>query len=94
VVIEPAPSNWSALEIVIGRIRAYISKRTGGAPPFDVEVNRHGVSEVDAFDGLVEVANPAIQSLSVLVPPRIFDSRWNRNASRASSSDLRNSSYG
>jgi hypothetical protein len=85
IVIEPAPNNWNALGIVIGRIRAYIRKRTGGAPPFqmgtpsaviavrgtrfDVEVNRHGVSEVDVFDGLVEVANPAIQGSSVLIPP-------------------------
>ena len=36
---------------------------------FDVEVNRHGVSEVDVFDGLVDVANPAIQGSSVLLPP-------------------------
>ena len=85
IVIEPAPNNWNALGIVIGRIRAYIRKRTGGTPPFqmgtpsaviavrgtrfDVEVNQHGVSEVDVFDGLVEVANPAIPGSSVLVPP-------------------------
>jgi len=84
-VIEPAPNNWNALEVMIGRVRAYIRKRTGGAPPFqmgtpsaviavrgtrfDVEVNRRGVSEVDVFDGLVEVANPAIQGSSVLVAP-------------------------
>ena len=85
IVIEAAPSNWNALEVVIGRIRAYIRKRTGGAPPFqmgtpsaviavrgtrfDVEVNRQGVSEVDVFEGLVEVANPALSGSSVLVSP-------------------------
>lgn len=85
VVIEPQPGNWNALQIVLGRIRAYIRKRTGGAPPFqmgtpsaviavrgtrfDVEVNQRGVSEVDVFDGLVEVANPAIAGSSVLVSP-------------------------
>jgi hypothetical protein len=85
LLIEPAPSNWNTLAILIGRIRAYIRKRTGGAPPFqmgtpsaviavrgtrfDVEVNRHGVTEVDVFDGLVEVANPAIPGSSVLVAP-------------------------
>lgn len=85
VVIDPAPGNWNALEIVLGRIRAYIRKRTGGAPPFqmgtpsaviavrgtrfDVEVNQRGVSEVDVFDGLVEVASNSGVGSSVLVSP-------------------------
>jgi hypothetical protein len=85
ILTEPAPGSWNSLGILIGRIRAYIRKRTGGAPPFqmgtpsaviavrgtrfDVEVNRHGVTEVDVFDGLVEVANPGIQGSSVLVAP-------------------------
>jgi hypothetical protein len=85
VVREPAPGNWNAVEVLLGRIRAYIRKRTGGAPPFqmgtpsaviavrgtrfDVEVNGHGVSEVDVFDGLVEVASPTIPGSSVLVSP-------------------------
>jgi len=85
VVTEPAPGNWNSLEILMGRIRAYIRKRTGGAPPFqmgtpsaviavrgtrfDVEVNRRGVSEIDVFDGLVEVASPTITGSSVLVYP-------------------------
>jgi hypothetical protein len=85
VVREPAPGNWNAAEVLLGRIRAYIRKRTGGAPPFqmgtpsaviavrgtrfDVEVNGHGVSEVDVFDGLVEVASPTIPGSSVLVRP-------------------------
>jgi len=85
VLGEPAPGNWNAIEILLGRVRAYIRKRTGGAPPFqmgtpsavvavrgtrfDVEVNGHGVSEVDVFDGLVEVASSTIAGSSVLVSP-------------------------
>jgi len=85
VVREPAPGNWNAVEILLGRVRAYIRKRTGGAPPFqmgtpsaviavrgtrfDVEVNGHGVSEVDVFDGLVEVASSTIPGSAVLVSP-------------------------
>jgi len=85
VVKEPAPGNWDALEILLGRVHAYIRKRTGGAPPFqmgtpsaviavrgtrfDVEVNGRGVSEVDVFDGLVEVASSTIPGYSVLVSP-------------------------
>lgn len=85
VVTEPAPGNWNAVEILLGRVRAYIRKRTGGAPPFqmgtpsaviavrgtrfDVEVNGRGVSEVDVFDGLVEVASTATSGSSVLVSP-------------------------
>ena len=33
IVREPAPGNWNAVEVILGRIRAYIRKRTGGAPP-------------------------------------------------------------
>ena len=85
VVKAPAPGNWNAVEVLLGRVSAYIRKRTGGAPPFqmgtpsaviavrgtrfDVEVNGRGVSEVDVFDGLVEVAAPAIPGSSVLVSP-------------------------
>ncbi|MGZ3319328.1 MAG: FecR family protein [Isosphaeraceae bacterium] len=85
VVKEPAPGNWDTLEILLGRVRAYIRKRTGGAPPFqmgtpsaviavrgtrfDVEVNGRGVSEVDVFDGLVEVASSTNPGSSVLVSP-------------------------
>ena len=85
VVREPVPGAWNTLDITLGRIRAYIRKRTGGAPPFqmgtpsaviavrgtrfDVEVNTRGVSEIDVFDGLVEVASPGIPGASVLVSP-------------------------
>lgn len=85
ILTEPTPGSWNSLGILIGRIRAYIRKRTGGAPPFqmgtpsaviavrgtrfDVEVNQRGVTEVDVFDGVVEVANPRIPGTSVLVAP-------------------------
>ena len=85
LVSEPVPGNWNAVEILVGRVRAYIRKRTGGAPPFqmgtpsaviavrgtrfDVEVNRRGVSEIDVFDGLVEVASSTVSAASVLVSP-------------------------
>jgi hypothetical protein len=36
---------------------------------FDVEVNRNGVSEVDVFEGLVEVASAKLPGVSVLVSP-------------------------
>ena len=85
ILNQPSPSNWNTLEVLLGRIRAYIQKRTGGAPPFqlgtpsavvavrgtrfDVEVNRRGTTEVDVFDGLVEVASSGIKGKSVLVSP-------------------------
>ncbi len=85
VISEPKPGNWNAVEILLGRVRAYIRKRTGGAPPFqmgtpsaviavrgtrfDVEVNKRGVSEIDVFDGLVEVGSSVAAGRSVLVRP-------------------------
>jgi len=85
LVKEPASGSWSTLDIIVGRVRAYIRKRTGGAPPFqmatpsaviavrgtrfDVSINSHGVSEIDVFEGLVEVAGTGIAAGSVLVNP-------------------------
>ena len=85
ILQAPQPGNWDALQIIIGRVRAYIRKRTGGAPPFqmgtpsaviavrgtrfDVEVNARGVSEVDVFEGLVEVGSTTVPGVSVLVSP-------------------------
>jgi hypothetical protein len=81
----PQPGNWDTLQILLGRVRSYIRKRTGGAPPFqmatpsaviavrgtrfDVEVNKTGVTEVDVFDGLVEVGSATGAGRSVLVGP-------------------------
>lgn len=85
ILRAPQSGAWDALEILLGRVRAYIRKRTGGAPPFqmgtpsaviavrgtrfDVEVNRNGVSEIDVFQGLVEVASATLPGVSVLVSP-------------------------
>jgi FecR protein len=85
VLHEPQPGTWDTLQIMIGRVRAFIRKRTGGAPPFqmgtpsaviavrgtrfDVEVNSRGISEIDVFDGLVEVGSVTLPGVSVLVSP-------------------------
>ena len=85
ILSAPQPGNWDALQILVGKVRAYIRKRTGGAPPFqmgtpsaviavrgtrfDVEANRSGVSEIDVFEGLVEVGSATLPGVSVLVSP-------------------------
>ncbi len=85
ILNKPGPGNWNYLQLLIGHIRAFIRKRTGGQPPFqlgtpsavvavrgtrfDVEVNRLGVTEVDVFEGLVEVSAKGIPGSSVLVRP-------------------------
>ena len=85
ILQAPQPGNWDTMQIILGKVRAYIRKRTGGAPPFqmgtpsaviavrgtrfDVEVNSNGVSEVDVFEGLVEVASNTGTGASVLVSP-------------------------
>ena len=85
ILLAPQPGNWDALQIILGKVRAYIRKRTGGAPPFqmgtpsaviavrgtrfDVEVNATGVSEIDVFEGLVEVGSTTLPGVSVLVSP-------------------------
>ncbi len=85
ILKQPGSGNWEYFELLFGRIRAYITKRTGGAPPFelgtpsavvavrgtrfDVIVSHQGVTEVDVFRGLVEVAGVGIPGKSVLVRP-------------------------
>src|SRR5207244_12956403 len=72
-------------QLLLGRIRALINKRTGGAVPFelgtpsaviavrgtqfDVEVNPRNVTEVDVVDGLVEVYGRNAIGRSVLLEP-------------------------
>ncbi len=72
LVQQPAPSDQSYFQILFGRIRAFVSKQTGGAgafqlgtpsaviavrgTEFEIEVNRLHVTEVDVFEGLVEVS--------------------------------------
>ena len=85
ILQAPQPGNWDTLQIILGKVRAYIRKRTGGAPPFqmgtpsaviavrgtrfDVEVNASGISEIDVFEGLVEVGSATLPGVSVLVSP-------------------------
>jgi FecR-like protein len=70
---QPSVTDPSYFQLLLGRIRAVINKRTGGTAPFemgtpsaviavrgtqfDVEVNRRSVTEVDVIDGLVEVSS-------------------------------------
>ena len=88
VLHQPSPNNWNSLELLLGRIRAFIQKRTGGAPPFqlgtpsaviavrgtrfDVDVDKKGTTEVDVLDGIVEVTGLSVPSKSVLVTPGFF----------------------
>ena len=84
-VQQPSLTDPSYLQLLLGRIRALINKRTGGAVPFelgtpsaviavrgtqfDVEVNARNVTEVDVVDGLVEVYGRNINGGSVLLEP-------------------------
>lgn len=82
---QPSLSDPTYLQLLLGRIRALVNKRTGGAAPFelgtpsaviavrgtefDVEVNRRSVTEVDVMDGLVEVSGRSPGAGSVLLEP-------------------------
>src|SRR3981081_997097 len=84
-VQQPSLTDPSYLQLLLGRIRALINKRTGGAVPFelgtpsaviavrgtqfDVEVNARNVTEVDVVDGLVEGFGQNANGGSVLVEP-------------------------
>jgi hypothetical protein len=84
-VQQPSLTDPSYLQLLLGRIRALINKRTGGAVPFelgtpsaviavrgtqfDVEVNSRNVTEVDVVDGLVEVYGRNANGGSVLLEP-------------------------
>jgi hypothetical protein len=81
---QPTFTDRGYFQLLLGRIRAAISKRTGGAPPFElgtpsaviavrgtqfeVEVNLRQETEVDVFEGLVEVTGRH-SGTSVLVGP-------------------------
>jgi hypothetical protein len=70
-VQQPSPTDPGYFQLLLGRIRAIITKHTGGAPPFElgtpsaviavrgtqfeVEVNRQQETEVDVSQGVVEV---------------------------------------
>jgi len=84
-VQQPSLSDPTYFQLLLGRIRALINKRTGGAVPFelgtpsaviavrgtqfDVEVNPRNVTEVDVVDGLVEVYGRNAGARSVLLEP-------------------------
>jgi len=84
-VQQPSLSDPSYFQLLLGRIRALINKRTGGAVPFelgtpsaviavrgtqfDVEVNARNVTEVDVVDGLVEVYGRNSGGGSILLEP-------------------------
>src|SRR5216684_2623807 len=84
-VQQPSLTDPSYFQLLLGRIRALINKRTGGAVPFelgtpsaviavrgtqfDVEVNQRNVTEVDVVDGLVEVYGRNANGGSVLLEP-------------------------
>jgi hypothetical protein len=84
-VQQPSLTDPSYFQLLLGRIRALINKRTGGAVPFelgtpsaviavrgtqfDVEVNPRNVTEVDVVDGLVEVYRRNSTGGSVLLEP-------------------------
>src|SRR5467141_3654296 len=84
-VQEPSLADPSYFQLLLGRIRALINKRTGGGVPFElgtpsaviavrgtqfeVEVNPRNVTEVDGVDGLVEVYARTATGGSVLLEP-------------------------
>src|SRR5258708_1770727 len=84
-VQQPSMTDPSYFQLLLGRIRALINKRTGGAMPFelgtpsaviavrgtqfDVEVNPRNVTEVDVVDVLVEVYGRNATGGSVLLEP-------------------------
>ena len=88
VLHQASPNNWNSLELLLGRIRAFIRKRTGGAEPFqlgtpsaviavrgtrfDVDVDKKGTTEVQVWDGIVEVTGLSVPGKSVLVTPGFF----------------------
>ncbi len=84
MVQQPTPTDRGYFQLLLGRIRAVINKRTGGAPPFElgtpsaviavrgtqfeVEVDQRLETEVDVIEGLVEVIGRQ-SGKSVLVAP-------------------------
>src|SRR3979490_2220640 len=84
-VQQPSLTDPSYFQLLLGRIRALINKRTGGAEPFElgtpsaviavrgtqfeVEVNSRNVTEVDVVEGLVEVYGRNAADGSVLLEP-------------------------
>lgn len=73
VLKQPSPASWQQLQMLLGKIKAEIQKRTGGSPPFQigtpsavitvrgtrfyVRVDKHKATRVDVEEGVVEVEN-------------------------------------
>jgi len=84
LVQQPTPTERGYFQLLLGRIRALINKRTGGAPPFElgtpsaviavrgtqfeVIVNKRHQTQVDVFQGQVEVIGKS-SGKSVFVGP-------------------------
>lgn len=80
---QPEASGWKYFQLMLGRIRTQIQKRTGGSPAFqigtpsavisvrgtkfDVEVDRRGFTEVDVDEGVVELEAVTGRGESVLI---------------------------
>ncbi len=83
VLKQPETSGWHYIELSIGRIRTQIQKHLGGTPAFqmgtpsavisvrgtrfDVEVNHHGVTEVDVEEGVVQLDSVNRHGESVVI---------------------------
>jgi len=83
IVKQPETGAWRYLQLLIGRIRTQVQKHLGGTPGFqigtpsavisvrgtrfDVEVNRHGFTQVDVDEGVVELESLTGHG-SVMVP--------------------------
>ncbi len=83
VLKQPEAGAWRYVQLMIGRVRAEIQKRLGGAPgfqigtpsavisvrgtSFDVEVNRTGITEVDVHEGVVQLDSAKGMGESVLI---------------------------
>lgn len=83
ILKTPEPGAWRYLQLLVGRVRAEIQKRLGGAPGFqigtpsavisvrgtvfDVEVNRTGITEVDVHEGVVQLDSAKGMGESVLI---------------------------
>jgi hypothetical protein len=73
VLKQPSPTGLQRLQLLLGKIKAEIQKRTGGSPPFQigtpsavitvrgtsfyVRVDKHKTTRVDVEEGVVEVEN-------------------------------------
>jgi len=80
---QPEASGWKYFQLMLGRIRTQIQKRTGGSPAFqigtpsavisvrgtkfDVEVDRRGFTEVDVDEGVVELEAVTGRGSSVMI---------------------------